>query len=229
MSYDPPENDGAVLWDAEGNQIAPFTGEMVVDGEPAGAPAVESVAVVSDAGDDDTYALGGTIRVAVAFGEVVEMTGSPRLAIDMDLADWGEKWAAYESGGGTVVLTFAYEVVEPNLSTEGIAVLADSLELDGGAMRSAASGADAELLLGDLGHDSPYKVDWELGSEAEPPTTTGVAVSSRPAVGDIYRLGERIPPIAVRTCDLSRGCRVGTWMLIERTNRISRGPCRRVN
>ena len=38
----------------------------------------------------------------------------------MDPAGWGEKWASYESGGGTDSLTFAvYEVVEPKESTQG--------------------------------------------------------------------------------------------------------------
>ena len=71
-------------------------------------------------GTGDTYGLGETIRVGVTFSEAV--AGSPRLEIDMDPADWGEKWAVYESGGGTDSLNFAYEVVEPNESTQGVRV-----------------------------------------------------------------------------------------------------------
>ena len=70
-------------------------------------------------GTGDTYGLGETIRVRVTFSEAVAGTGSPQLKIDMDPADWGEKWAVYESGGGTDSLNFAYEVVEPNESTQG--------------------------------------------------------------------------------------------------------------
>ena len=86
------------------------------------AAAVSEVAVVSDAGADDTYHLGETIRVRLAFGEAVtvETAGSaPRLKIKMD-PEYGEKWAAYESGSGTAALVFAFgPVAEPNLSPQG--------------------------------------------------------------------------------------------------------------
>ena len=75
----------------------------------------------------------------------MNVTGSPQLKIDMDPADWGEKQAAYESGSGTASLTFTHTVVEPNYSTQGIAVLENSLELNGGSIKSAASDTDAEL------------------------------------------------------------------------------------
>ena len=121
------------------------------------------VAVVSGPGDDATYGLGDTIRVAVTFGEAVTVDttgGTPSLAIDMDPAEWGEKRAAYESGTGTDTLIFVHEVVEPNLSTQGIAVLADTLQLNGGTIRAAATGVDAALGHAGLDHDPDHKVDW---------------------------------------------------------------------
>ena len=54
-------------------------------------------------------------------------------------------------------LTFAYEVVQPNESTRGIAVLADTLEANGGAVRSASTGTDAELAHTRLGHEPAHK------------------------------------------------------------------------
>ena len=127
---------------------------------PGGSPSVPGVAVTSDAGVDATYGFGETIRVTVTFSGAVTVTGSPVLSIDMDPAAWGEKRAAYESGSGTAALVFAYEVVEPNVSTQGIAVLADSLALNGGTIRSAAGQADAALGHSGLGHDAAHKVDW---------------------------------------------------------------------
>ena len=132
------------LWDAEGNQIADFSGVAVTNEGPA-APAVTGVEVVSDAGEDDTYALGDAIRIRVTFSKAVDISGAPRLKIDMDPADWGRKWAVYENGSGTDRLTFAYELVQPNESTQGIAVLANTLELNGGTIRAAATRADAHL------------------------------------------------------------------------------------
>ena len=164
---------------------------------PAGTVSVTAVAVASDAGDDDTYALGDRIRVQVTFGEAVSVTGAPRLKIDMDPAHWGAKWAAYEGGDGTTELVFAYEVAEPNESTGGIAVLANTLELNGGTIRSASGDADAHLSHAGLGHDPAHKVDWQL--TPAPDTTapalvavSAVRVSSSPASGDTYALGETI-------------------------------------
>ena len=143
---------------------------------PAPAPAVTGVAVVSDAGGDATYALGETIRVRLTFDEAVEVTGAPRLSIDMDPADWGTKQAVYESGSGTAELTFAHTVVEPNESTRGIAVLADTLELNGGTIRSAATGADAALDHPGLGHDPAHRVDWRLSPDTTAPAVESAAV-----------------------------------------------------
>ena len=127
---------------------------------PPPAPSITSVTVSSNAGDDDTYLLGEIIRITLTFSETVDVTGSPQLAIDMDPAEWGTKWAAYDSGSGTASLTFTHTVVEPNLSTQGIAVLADTLELNGGSIKSAASQTDADLSHTGLAHDASHKVDW---------------------------------------------------------------------
>ena len=117
-----------------------------------------SAAVTSDPGDDDTYGRGDVIRVRLTFSEAVTVTGAPRLKIKMD-PGWGEKWARYESGTGTKILTFAYTVVEPNTSPRGIAVLANSLRLTGGAIRYAWSGDPTHLAHTGLPHDPNHKVD----------------------------------------------------------------------
>ena len=133
-----------------------------------GAPRVRGVAVTSEAGADTTYARGETIRVTVTFTEAVTVDstgGTPRLSIDMDPAAWGEKRALYAGGSGTAVLVFAHTVVEPNLSTGGVAVLANTLATGGGTIRSA-SGADAALGHGGLAHDPAHKVDWRISPDS---------------------------------------------------------------
>ncbi|MCY4487439.1 MAG: SwmB domain-containing protein, partial [Deltaproteobacteria bacterium] len=184
------------LWNAEGNQIADFSGVAVPVGT-SGSPAVTGVEVVSDSGSDGTYALGETIRVRVTFSEAVEVDtagGTPRLRIDMDpAAHWGMKWMAWESGSGTAELVFAYEVVQPNESTQGIAVLADTLEANGGAIRSASTGADAQLGHDGLDHDPAHKVDWRLTpAPAGTASVTGVEGVSDSGNDDTYALGETI-------------------------------------
>ena len=176
----PPRAPG--LWDTAGNQIADFSGVAVAAGDGGDAPSVTGVEVVSDAGGDDTYGLGETIRVRLTFSEAVNVTGAPRLSIDMDPAEWGEKRAVYEGGGGAAELTFVYEVVEPNVSTEGIAVLADTLELSGGTIRSAATGTDAALGHPGLAHDPAHKVD--SGRAANRPATGAPVIEGTARVGE---------------------------------------------
>ena len=165
---------------------------------PPGTAAVTAVAVVSDAGGDDTYALGETISVRVTFGETVNVSGTPRVKIKMD-PRWGEFWASYKSGSGTAALTFVHKVAKPNTSPTGIAVLANTLQLNGGTIASAATGANANLAHAGLGHDSDHKVDWRLSppgavgtAATAAPAATGVAVVSDAGADDTYMLGETI-------------------------------------
>ena len=125
----------------------------------SGPPSVTGVSVVSSPASNATYLLGEKISIRVAFDQAVSVTGSPQLSIDMDPAAWGTKQAAYESGGGTSSLTFVHMVVEPNYSTQGIAVLANTLALNGGTIRST-TGANAALGHTGLGHNAGHKVDW---------------------------------------------------------------------
>ncbi len=150
--------DGAGPWSAS---AAGRTAALV-------RPAVTGVEIASSPAAGDSYGVGETIRVEVTLSEAVEVDttgGTPHLTIDMNPADWGEKQAAYASGTGTATLAFVYEVVEPNLSEPGIAVLADSLALHGGTIRSNATGADAELAHDGLEHDPAHKVDWRLAPD----------------------------------------------------------------
>ena len=169
-------------------------------------PTVTGVAVSSDAGADDTYVNGETIRITLTFSEAVDVTGTPQIAIDMDPAEWGTKQAAYQGGSGSTSLVFTHTVAEPNISTQGIAVLADTLALNGGTIQS--DGLAALLSHASLSHDASHKVDWQLSEEggasgdsgdsggeqeqSAPPSVTGASVASSPASGNTYALGETI-------------------------------------
>ena len=170
-----------------------FSDQPVTNLTPVGAPTLNDVAVVSDAGSDDTYALDDVIHIRLTFNEAVNVTGVPRLKIKMD-PGYGEKWAAYASGSGTNSLTFAHKVVVPNYSPQGIAVLANTLELNGGAIRSTATTPlDAYLTHVGLAHDSNHKVDSGLLRQAPgSPSVTGLAISSDAGDDEIYALGDAI-------------------------------------
>ena len=61
-------------------------------------------------------------------------------------------------------------MTNPNFSSQGIAVLANSLRLNGGGIASAASGTGAALAHDGLGHDADHRVDWQLAA-FQPPAT----------------------------------------------------------
>ena len=139
---------------------ATATWEIVV----SGGVAIVSTPSRDTDGDNiaDTYVAGDTVRIRVTFSQVVNVNttgGNPRLKIDMDPAHRGEKWAEYQTGGGTTTLDFVYHVVSPDLSTDGIAVLQNSLELNGATIRDATTGQDALLDHEGLAHDRNHRVD----------------------------------------------------------------------
>ncbi|MCY4374142.1 MAG: fibronectin type III domain-containing protein, partial [Spirochaetaceae bacterium] len=164
-----------------------------VDHDPAhkvnwrlGAPTVQGVGLPWYPASRDTYGLGETIRVSVAFDHDMLVAGTPRLKIKMDPA-YGEKWATYEGGAGRDFLYFVYTVVEPNISTQGIAIVANSLEANGGLIWSAETGVIPDLSHEGRGHDSWHKVDWR-----PPPAVTDVGVTSDPGADGVYTRDETV-------------------------------------
>ena len=168
-----------------------FSTGVMSDSFTTSAPSVIGVEVASWANRDHWYELGDVISIRVTFSEAVVVTGSPTLGIDMDPADWGRKDAVYASGSGTAELTFTHEVVRPNYSTQGIAVLADTLALNGGTIRAAASGADSDLAHSGLDHDPEHKVDWR---RTRPAAVVAMTMVCAPAHGfDAASLSWTVP------------------------------------
>ena len=114
------------------------------------APTVSSIAITSNP-DDDTlmdgwtfdsgvYGIGDSIQVTVTFSEDVTVTGGPQLELDIE---GSAKTAAYESTDGSNVV-FSYPVAEEDSDTDGVAIAANKLNLNGGSIKDAANN-DATL------------------------------------------------------------------------------------
>ena len=113
--------------------------------EGAAAPAVSSVDVTSDPGDDDTYAIGDTVQVTVTFDQIVTVTGAPRIQLRVGGGeDEHLKWADYLTGTGAAALQFTYVVLAGDFDDNGFYIAADELELNGGTIQSSG-GTDANL------------------------------------------------------------------------------------
>ncbi len=69
-------------------------------------------------------------------------------------------------------------------------MLANTLELNGGTIRSAETAADADLGHAGLDHDPAHKVDWTLAPA--PPAVAGAEVTSEPGADGAYTEGETI-------------------------------------
>ena len=114
---------------------------------------VSTVAVTSDPGEDGGYAIGDTIEVGLTFSEAVIVTGTPQITLDVGRQ---ARTANYSTGSGTVQLKFTYTVAAGDEDTYGIAVVANSLALNGGTIRVGAT--DATLAHAALQADD-HKVD----------------------------------------------------------------------
>ena len=112
-------------------------GVVYAQGTPT-VPTIESVAVTSDPGGDGGYAIGDEIQVGLTFSEAVTVTGIPQLTLDVG---GQSRTAEYSEGSTTTQLLFTYTVSSGDEDTDGIAVVADSLALNGGAIRAGATNA----------------------------------------------------------------------------------------
>ena len=153
-------------------------------------PVASGVAIASTPLSGDTYGASEEIRVDVTFESAgtgaMTVRGRPRLALEVGGAT---RLASFLSvSGGT--LRFRYTAQAEDRDTDGIAVAADALDLNGGLIRDAA-GNNAIPSLGShaLGAQASHKVD---GGTGRAPAVTGVSVISAPASGDTYTRGETI-------------------------------------
>ncbi|MCY4442854.1 MAG: SwmB domain-containing protein, partial [Deltaproteobacteria bacterium] len=167
--------------------VVPSFTDLGVTNTSAG-PTVTAAAMASTPSFDtdgdntaDTYGPGETIRVRLTFSEAVAVDtsgGVPSVKIRMD-PDHDGVAATYESHTLTAV-DFVHTVAEPDVSTAGIAVLEDTLALNGGTIRAAAGAKTHAWIRHDgIAHDTGHKVHWLEGVPR--PTVDTVAIESTPS------------------------------------------------
>ena len=104
-------------------------------------PAISSVSVSSTPANARFYLSGETIRFSVNFTSVVEVEGSPTLAVDVGGT---AREAAFESVSGSEVL-FSYAVTDDDFDSDGVSVGADKLSLGSGDAIADSGGSAASL------------------------------------------------------------------------------------
>ena len=174
----------------------------LVDGMRFTAAAVSTaagaVSIASSPASGDTYGLGERIAVQVRFTQRVEVTGTPQVELTVGATP---RQADYASGSGTNTLTFRYVVqgagsggsgsdgVDAD-TVDGIAIPANALTLNGGAIDDARDPTEAATLThGAVAASASHKVD---GSVEAAPAVSGVTVESAPPAGGAYEAGGEI-------------------------------------
>ena len=107
-------------------------------GAQQSGPTISSVSVSSSPANALFYLTGETIRFSVNFTSVVDVKGSPTLAVDVGGT---EREAGFESVGGSAVL-FGFTLTDDDFDGDGVSVGADSLSLGtGGAIADSGDRA----------------------------------------------------------------------------------------
>ena len=145
------------------------------------SPTVSSIAITSDPGSDEVYAIGDAIQITVAFSADVTVTGKPQLELDIG---GNAKPAEYQSTNASSTV-FSYTVAEGDSDTDGIAVTENKLTLNGGSIKDAGDNA-ANLAHSALPAQTGHKVDGVR------PTISSIILGGSTFVNDLYIIGELI-------------------------------------
>ena len=162
MALDESDTDGGAIRDEAGNDATLTHGALTadsghkVDGADTTPPTVSSLEITSDPGDDGTYGTADTIRIAVTFSEDVAVTGTPQLELEFDDQGSSNKLADYSSSNGAIVV-FEYTVAVGESASDGLAIEADRLTLNGGTIQDP-SGNDAVPTHSAYGPDADHIV-----------------------------------------------------------------------
>ena len=169
-------------------------GSRRVDGTQFTAASVSTaagaVSIASSPASGDTYGLGERIEVRVRFTQRVDVTGTPQVEMTVGAVP---RQAGYASGSGTNSLNFRYVVQNADVDTvDGIAIPANALTLNGGAIDDARDATEAATLThGAVAADASHKVNGPDLALAIP-RVIGVAVVSAPPAGGVYGTGDEI-------------------------------------
>ena len=180
LTYAVPDTDP--IRDVAGNAAAALSGREVAAG-----PAIDLVEITSDAGTDDTYAIGDVIEATVTLSEAVTVSGAPYL--ELDFGGQEARRADYAAGASTATaLVFTYPVAVGDAAADGVAIGANRLQRNGGVIRNGLD-VDAVLIHAEVAADPAHKVDG-VG-----PTLT-VAATTRDGAAIVLTFNE---PLATAT------------------------------
>ena len=131
------------------------------------------------------YGIGQTVQVSVSFSEAVYVTGTPQLTLETGATD---RVASYLSGNGTSTLVFSYTVQAGDTAADLDYVATNSLALNGGTIRDAASN-NAILVLPSRGAANSLGANANIIVDGVVPTVSSV---TSPTSNGTYKTGDTI-------------------------------------
>ena len=143
----------------------------------------------STGGNDGAYSEGEELIIVAEFNEDNprgSVTGPPRVKLDFNAEEKMAPWdisLLFNSPRNYGI--FGYVVQEGDLDSDGVAISANSIDLNGGFIRDPA-GNDAVLTHSAVAAGSSFIVD------AVAPTVSSIAITSDPGDDDTYGTGEKI-------------------------------------
>ncbi|ABN63654.1 Ig-like domain-containing protein [Shewanella baltica] len=146
------------------------------------APTVSSITASTANG---TYKVGDVISVEVNFDEAVLVTGTPQLTLETGTTD---RAINYASGSNSSTLTFNYTVQSGDTSADLDYVATNSLMLNSGTIRDAASN-NATLTLPSPGTANSLGANRNIIIDGVAPTVSSVNASTADGT---YKLGDII-------------------------------------
>ena len=158
VAYTDPttDNDANAVQDAAGNDLVTFDAQAVTNNAPAGVT-ISSIALKDDAGVDDTHKTGDVVTATVTLSEAVGLTGTPHLELDVG---GKARTALCALATDTTKLECTYTIVAGETDTDGIAIGANSLSLNGAVFTKASTDPGGLVLTHDaVAANSDNKVD----------------------------------------------------------------------
>ena len=174
--------------DLGGHAISNSAGHKV-DGSRESPPVVTGVQIWPDPSNGDAHELGDDINVYIFFDRLVDATAQVRLALTIGSSVRQASMPYGNRSGG--ILIFRYVVQPSDRDADGVSIGAGALTLNGGTIRIHRGNANASLSLGGhaISNSASHKVD---GSRETAPAVRSLRLTSRPARGDTYEVGEVI-------------------------------------
>ena len=157
------------------NPFAFWTSQMFAQSTASWATGVSQVFVsprvtgVSSTAADGQYGVGAVIPITITFNHPVVVTGNPQLALNTGGT------AVYASGSGTNTLTFNYTVGAGQTASDLDYTSVTALSLNGGTIKDAIGGVDAELNLPTPGAAGSLGANKNISISSNVPGVTGVS------------------------------------------------------